>query len=322
MILRPRRTERHRPAVATSLAQRSPPASRLNPLAATGVLAWAILAPLPLIEIETFTEKHPVRQAAIDFVQQTTAPADCIISKENRLHFLAGRLSTPHLSLISTARLFSGLLPAAAIAAEIAHDCLSCLHRHLRPANPRSCRSWTALCPCLRWSTCGVDGPLKPCGQNDVLAARRAGILAGRPHCVPRLRVECRAVAWARCNLHWQAVEQIPRICNLRSQDARQCKCHLRPLSFHVMATTRCRCRVERIAHGSRCASAYYPATGMILPAVVAWRDARRDCRPARDLPPEMRLGPYDGAGTPGLSPAPDGPRPTRSPLARSGYGD
>lgn len=111
--------------LATSLAQQKPAlARRLNPLAATGVLAWAILAPLPLIEIETFTEKHPVRQAAIDFVQQTTAPADCIISKENRLHFLAGRLSTPHLSLISTARLFSGLLPAAAIAAEIEqHDC-------------------------------------------------------------------------------------------------------------------------------------------------------------------------------------------------------
>ncbi len=82
--------------LATSLAQQKPAlARRLNPLAATGVLAWAILAPLPLIEIETFTEKHPVRQAAIDFVQQTTAPADCIISKENRLHFLAGRLHAP-----------------------------------------------------------------------------------------------------------------------------------------------------------------------------------------------------------------------------------
>ncbi len=57
-------------------------------------------------------------------MQQTTTPDDCLISKENRLHFLAGRLSTPHLSLISTARLFSGLLPAADIAAEAdQYDC-------------------------------------------------------------------------------------------------------------------------------------------------------------------------------------------------------
>ena len=88
------------------------------------MLAWTILAPFSLVEIEGFVEKHPARQAAIHLVQQTTAPDDCIISKENRLHFLADRLSTPYLSLISTARLFSGLLSALEIAREAdEHDC-------------------------------------------------------------------------------------------------------------------------------------------------------------------------------------------------------
>lgn len=96
----------------------------LNPLLVISLLAWAILAPFSMIEIEGFVEKHPARQAAIRLVQQTTAPNDCIISKENRLHFLADRLSTPYLSLISTARLFSGLLPAKEIAHEAGdHDC-------------------------------------------------------------------------------------------------------------------------------------------------------------------------------------------------------
>ena len=96
----------------------------LNPLLAAAILVLAVLAPLPLVETELFTDRHPVRQAAIDLVEQTTAPDDCLISKENRLHFLAGRLSTPYLSLISTARLFSGLLTAADIAREAdLHDC-------------------------------------------------------------------------------------------------------------------------------------------------------------------------------------------------------
>ena len=96
----------------------------LNPLLAVAVLVLAVLAPLPYAETQSFTGRHPVRQAAVDFVQQTTAPSNCLISKENRLHFLAGRLSTPHLSLISTARLFSGLLTAADIAREAdQHDC-------------------------------------------------------------------------------------------------------------------------------------------------------------------------------------------------------
>jgi len=111
--------------LAATLRQGRPGLARwLNPALVTGLLLWAVLAPIPLVETESFIEKHPVRQAAIDFVQQTTAPGDCIISKENRLHFLAGRLSTPHLSLISTARLFSGLLPAADIAREVVqHEC-------------------------------------------------------------------------------------------------------------------------------------------------------------------------------------------------------
>lgn len=88
------------------------------------VLIWTLALPFPLLEVEGFIERHPVRQATIDLVRQTTTPDDCVIAKENRLHFLAGRLSTPHLSLISTARLFSGLLPAADIMAEAAaHDC-------------------------------------------------------------------------------------------------------------------------------------------------------------------------------------------------------
>jgi hypothetical protein len=87
-------------------------------------LLWAVAMPAMLLKVEHFVEHHPARQAVIDFVRQTTTPDDCIVSKENRLHFLAGRLSTPHLSLISTARLFSGLLPTQAIMADIAaHDC-------------------------------------------------------------------------------------------------------------------------------------------------------------------------------------------------------
>ncbi|MFN2203779.1 MAG: hypothetical protein ACK2UO_21465 [Caldilineaceae bacterium] len=94
------------------------------PLLAAVALILPILAPVNLVDTESFTDHHPVRLAAIDFVQQTTAPGDCVISKENRLLFLAGRLTTPHLSLISTARLFSGLLPAKDIAQEAeTHDC-------------------------------------------------------------------------------------------------------------------------------------------------------------------------------------------------------
>ena len=101
------------------LGERQPDIARwANPLLVIGLMGWAIWAPFSLIEVEGFVEKHPARQAAIHLVQQTTAPDDCIISKENRLHFLADRLSTPHLSLISTARLFSGLLPAQDIARE------------------------------------------------------------------------------------------------------------------------------------------------------------------------------------------------------------
>ena len=111
--------------LSATLRQARPRLARwLNPVIVAALLLWAVLAPIPLVEAESFIEKHPVRQAAIDFVQQTTAPGDCIISKENRLHFMAGRLSTPHLSLISTARLFSGLLPATDIAREIVqHEC-------------------------------------------------------------------------------------------------------------------------------------------------------------------------------------------------------
>jgi hypothetical protein len=73
------------------------------------------VSPLPLLEFDDFLTYRPARQGALALVQETTTPDDCLISKENRLHFLAGRLAPPHLSLISTARLFSGLLPAQAI---------------------------------------------------------------------------------------------------------------------------------------------------------------------------------------------------------------
>ena len=137
----------------------------LNPVLVGGLLGWAVFAPLPLVEIESFVDKHPVRQAAIDLVQQTTAPGDCLISKENRLHFLAGRLSTPYLSLISTARLFSGLLPASAIAQEVVqHDCPVLVYTD----------TFDRLIPDLRRE---LDGLVL--AQADARGPARAGLSAG-----------------------------------------------------------------------------------------------------------------------------------------------
>lgn len=79
--------------------------------------------------IEEFTDEHPTRAAVINYIQQTTAPDDCIVAKENRLHFLSGRLSTPYLSEVSTARLFSGLLNSASIMADVdRHDCAALVY--------------------------------------------------------------------------------------------------------------------------------------------------------------------------------------------------
>ncbi|GIV76064.1 MAG: hypothetical protein KatS3mg050_0458 [Litorilinea sp.] len=94
-------------------------APHLNRLLLGGLACLTVLAPLPLVETEGFVERHPARQAVIDLVQATTAPDDCIVTKENRLLFLAERLPTPRLSMISTARLFSGVLTAQDILGEI-----------------------------------------------------------------------------------------------------------------------------------------------------------------------------------------------------------
>lgn len=88
---------------------------------ATGVMAAGVLLlPVAYYEKNDFVATHPVRGAVAAYVTQATMPDDCLVAKENRLHFLVGRLSTPQLSIISSARLFSGLLPAERIMDEIA----------------------------------------------------------------------------------------------------------------------------------------------------------------------------------------------------------
>ncbi len=96
----------------------------LTPILASSILVAALLFPIPFMDNRTFVSKHPVRQAAVDFILETTPPDACVISKENRLLFQADRLTTPWLSLISSARLFSNLLGADEIAGEAsAYDC-------------------------------------------------------------------------------------------------------------------------------------------------------------------------------------------------------
>lgn len=88
---------------------------------ATGIVAAGVLLlPVAYYEKNDFVATHPVRGAVAAYVTQTTLPDDCVIAKENRLHFLVGRLSTPHLSILSSARLFSGLLPAERIMQDVA----------------------------------------------------------------------------------------------------------------------------------------------------------------------------------------------------------
>jgi hypothetical protein len=83
------------------------------------ISGWTLFRPIQAIasEKKSFEESRLVRKVAIDFIQQTTAPSDCVIAKENRLNFAADRLTPPYLSEISTARIFSGLLSADEIVA-------------------------------------------------------------------------------------------------------------------------------------------------------------------------------------------------------------
>lgn len=97
-------------------------------LAASGAAAltliWLVTLTAQAARTEDFTDHHPVRRLLIDYILANTAPDDCIIAKENRLHFLTGRLSTPFLSEVSSARLATELLTAPAILAEIdRYDC-------------------------------------------------------------------------------------------------------------------------------------------------------------------------------------------------------
>jgi hypothetical protein len=98
---------------------------RLGAAALTALtLVWMIAAAGQAARTENFTDSHPVRRLLIDYIEATTAPDDCIVAKENRLHFLTGRLSTPYLSEVSSARLAAGLLTAPDILAEIdRYDC-------------------------------------------------------------------------------------------------------------------------------------------------------------------------------------------------------
>lgn len=124
IILLPALTALSGMAVANALAT-SRRAWRLGVAALTAlVLVWMVTAAGQAARTENFTDHHPVRRLLIDYVRATTAPDDCIVSKENRLHFLTGRLSTPYLSEVSSARLAVGLLTAPDIMAEIdRHDC-------------------------------------------------------------------------------------------------------------------------------------------------------------------------------------------------------
>ena len=86
----------------------------LNPFILLITLGWIFYFPLQAItaEKEDYADQHLPRQIAINYIKENTMPTDCVITKENRINFLANRLTPPYLSEISTARIFSGLLSA------------------------------------------------------------------------------------------------------------------------------------------------------------------------------------------------------------------
>jgi hypothetical protein len=138
-------------AVAAGLDHATTRAART----ALTVLTVAVIGALGLASaqaaiIPDFVDAHPARAAVIRYIQATTAPDDCIVSKENRLHFRTGRLSTPYLSEVSTARLASGLLTGDAVMAEIAaHDCAALVYSdsfdHLAPTLRAAAQAHYAL---------------------------------------------------------------------------------------------------------------------------------------------------------------------------------
>ena len=75
--------------------------------------------------IPEFTVRHQsAREHLIDYIQATTSPHDCVVSKENRLYFLTGRFPPPFLSEVSTSRLFSHMLTTAGVIRELdRQDC-------------------------------------------------------------------------------------------------------------------------------------------------------------------------------------------------------
>ena len=82
-----------------------------------------------LAPTRNFVVTHPSRDAVLDYLHARTAPDDCVVAKENRFYFLSKRLPPPFLSEVSTARLFSGLLTADQVMAEIdRHDCAALVY--------------------------------------------------------------------------------------------------------------------------------------------------------------------------------------------------
>lgn len=82
---------------------------------------WRAIQAAP---IPDFTANQPARANVIDYIRATTAPTDCIVSKENRFYFLADRFPPPFLTEVSTSRLFSRKLTVPALTAELdRRDC-------------------------------------------------------------------------------------------------------------------------------------------------------------------------------------------------------
>jgi hypothetical protein len=118
-------------AVAAGLAAPRPSrtARRVTAAAAGLTLAGLVMLALQAAPAEDFIARHPARAAVIRYLDATTAPGDCVVSKENRLLFLAGRFPPPYLSEVSTARLASGLLTGPAISVEVErHGCAAVVY--------------------------------------------------------------------------------------------------------------------------------------------------------------------------------------------------
>ncbi len=116
--------------VALWLEQARRPGPRTAIAAVTAaLLVAAVTGAAYLAPTSDFIGVHPTRAATVDFLQARTAPADCVVAKENRFYFLAQRLPPPFLSEVSTARLYSGLLTADQVMAEIDRaDCAALVY--------------------------------------------------------------------------------------------------------------------------------------------------------------------------------------------------